>query len=194
MLVALYRSEHGLLYRAASRQPVEIFLETERFAERILSPLTYPPVEFPLGKSTLWPLLLALHRMELPYMANVFAMYPSIKKENDLWRVPDYISVNITTVPDRGDDDGLPLVVHGDATCVRLLWSLPDRRSQTLFHAGPKALSESDDVSGLVASWAEYFDRELYEAKLVALDRVREARLAAEPYMDIPDIPLRLVR
>lgn len=194
MLVALYRSEHGLPYRAASCQPVEIFLESEAFSSRKMSPLAYPPSTFPLGGSTLWPFLLALHRMELPYMANVFAMYPSIRKDEDLWRVPEHVSVNITTVPDHGDDECLPLVIRKGKCFVRMIWEMPDRREKQLFRVGPKPLDGSDDIGKIICSWTEYFDRELYVAKLVALDRVREAKAAAEPFLAIPEIPLRVTQ
>lgn len=178
MLVALYGSFKRLPFGDSPTRPDEIFFAESGIGDRDVKLI---PGIFPFRETAVWPMLLALHDMNLPFMAHVAAIYPSVAR-TDLWVMPEYVHVAVTTLPEAADGEGFPVVEHDGVSCLAPLWSNPwEKEDHRIPSETYVTLGRAEGVRRAVF-WKGYFLSCLREANREAERRLRAAERALKPF------------
>jgi hypothetical protein len=132
-----------------------------------------------LVNAQIWPVLLGLHQMNLPFLAHVSAGCrvegrDTIEQAHRRW-------IQISSSATETDEEGLPVLVHGEAdskhVLVTHLWGGDNR---TYSPIGLLSDDERDQLSLLrrgraqAGFWAEFFTNKLRTARSEALSRIAE--------------------
>src|SRR5688572_25153635 len=114
MQIALHRGHHALPFWHSPEQPTMIFdpavhgkwsrtIQDESVTDK------YVEIDIPFESTAMWPILMGLHAIDLPLLAHVSTGLHEGKAHffKRMW-------VQITTLPENKNADGIPIVLDPD--------------------------------------------------------------------------------
>ncbi|MCB9816432.1 hypothetical protein H6786_03480 [Candidatus Nomurabacteria bacterium] len=191
MKVALYPGHHSLPFWHRPQQPEVLFDESMadknvvfEVVERIDEDRgRYVTNEVPAKDFWIWPILKGLSDVDLPLLAHV--SFP-FDKGTETFSLPKRVWIQISTLPDEVDQDGIPVVVVDGEVQVAHLWG-GDNRTHTPYQLLGKEPVDNEQTPEF---WTQYILARLVEAKHATIREADEAckiaASAAEKYAVVP--------
>lgn len=171
MKIALYPHHHCLPFWHGPKQP------TILFDPAMACWVTKSREDSPSGKKDIatltlakdhwvWPILMGLHALDLCALAHVSIHFDS---ETRRFKIPKRVWVQITTLPEACNAEGIPVVVERGNVLVKHLWG-GDNKTYTPYDL---AGIETDERPS--EFWMEFFHEKLKEAKNEAQEKADAA-------------------
>lgn len=181
MKILLYSSHHYLpFWHPSPIQPKELF-DPKIHGRWILAAGGGTQS---IVKSWIWPVLIGLHRIDIPVLAHVSA-FRDFERQG-LWHHAYRTWVQITTLPPDVNDDGIPITIKNNKVIVDHLWG-GDNGTYTpyeLLDEGKRQLSLENSRPEF---WHDFFIKRLKATKVTVTNEVRLALEKAKSYSVIPD-------
>jgi len=138
MKIALYDSHESLPFGTAPAQPQDVF-DPDRHAKL---QMVSGGKQVVASDTRIWPILMALHNMPIPALAHVSAFLRPLNAGR--WSLPERINVQISTLPDKVDEKGMPLVLSASGLTVMPLWGADGIESPyTLLEKGSREFDKA---------------------------------------------------
>lgn len=185
MKVALYSGHHSLPFWHNPKQPEILFDESmadknvvfEVFESIDENRGRFVTKEVPAKDFWIWPILKGLLDIDLQLLAHVSILFD---RHTETFSLPRRVWIQISTLPNEVDQNGIPVVILDGKVQVEHLWG-GDNGTYTPYQLLGRKPVDNEQTPEF---WTQYFSEQLVKAKQAA---VREADKAVKETASIAD-------